>query len=160
MARLFQLFQVRPAAAWTAKQRKHPATSPRNIEPVSRLQTSRSAARYIWRLVMRQQDPVAEAGKLLSYLDTRTTAMADSIYRNPVSDYTCRRRAALEREVFFRRGAINIGLGCLLPNPGDWMTHDYTGVPILLLRRPDGLLSASLNVCLSAPRSPRRGGLW
>jgi len=70
---------------------------------------------------MRQQDQVPEAGKLLSYLDTRTTAMADSIYRNPVSDYTCRRRAALEREVFFRRDAINIGLGCLLPNPCDWM---------------------------------------
>jgi phenylpropionate dioxygenase-like ring-hydroxylating dioxygenase large terminal subunit len=34
-----------------------------------------------------------------------------------------------------------------LPNPGDWMTHDYTGVPILLARRPDGSVSASLNVC-------------
>ena len=27
------------------------------------------------------------------------------------------------------------------------MTHDYTGVPILLIRRPDGSLGASLNVC-------------
>jgi hypothetical protein len=53
--------------------------------------------------------------------------MTDNIYRNPVSDYTCPRQAGLEREVFFRRGPINIGLGCLLPNPGDWMTHDYTG---------------------------------
>jgi phenylpropionate dioxygenase-like ring-hydroxylating dioxygenase large terminal subunit len=96
---------------------------------------------------MRQQDQVAEGRKLLSYLDKRTTAMADSIYRNPVGDYTWPRQAALEREVFFRRGPINIGLGCLLLNPGDWMTHDYTGVPILLARRADGTLSASLNVC-------------
>ena len=96
---------------------------------------------------MRHQDQVAEARKLLSYLDTRTTAMADSVYRNPVSNYTCPRQAALEREMFFRRGPINIGLGCLLPKPGDWMTHDYTGVPILLARQPDGSLSASLNVC-------------
>jgi hypothetical protein len=73
---------------------------------------------------MHQQDQVVEARKLLSYLDTRTTAMADSIYRNPVSDYTCPRQAALEREVLFRRGPINIGLGCLLPNPGGWMTYD------------------------------------
>jgi hypothetical protein len=109
---------------------------------------------------MRQQDQVVEARKLSSYLDTRTTAIADSTYRNPVGDCTCHRRAVLEREVFFRRGAINLGLGCLLPNPGDWMTHDYKSVPILLVRQPDGLLSASLNVCLSAPRSPRRGGLW
>ena len=53
---------------------------------------------------MRHQDQVAEARKLLSYLDTRTTAMADSVYRNPVSNYTCPRQAALEREMFFRRG--------------------------------------------------------
>ncbi|MBV8458858.1 MAG: Rieske 2Fe-2S domain-containing protein, partial [Acetobacteraceae bacterium] len=96
---------------------------------------------------MRHHDQITQARKLLSYLDTRTTAMADSIYRNPVSDYTCRQQAALEREIFFRRGPINIGLGCLLPNPGDWMTHDYTGVPILLVRQPDGSLSAALNVC-------------
>ena len=90
---------------------------------------------------MRQQDQIAEARKLLSYRDTRTTAMADSVYRNPVSDYTCPRQAVLEREVLFRRGPINIGLGWLLPNPGDSMTHDYTGVPILLTRQPDGMPS-------------------
>ena len=75
---------------------------------------------------MRHQDQVAQARKLFSYLDTRTTAMAESVYRNPVSDYTCPRQAALEREMLFPRGPIKIGLGCLLPNPGDWMTHDYT----------------------------------
>jgi phenylpropionate dioxygenase-like ring-hydroxylating dioxygenase large terminal subunit len=95
---------------------------------------------------MRHHDQITQARKLLSYLDTRTTALADSIYRNPVSDYTCPQQAALEREVF-RCGPINIGLGCLLPNSGDWMTHDYTGVPILLVRRADGSLSAALNVC-------------
>ena len=58
---------------------------------------------------MRHQDQVAEARKLLSYLDTHTTAMVESIYRNPVSDYTCRRHAELE--VFFGRGPINIQRG-------------------------------------------------
>lgn len=96
---------------------------------------------------MRHQDQVAEVRKLLRHLETRTTAMADEVYRNPVGDYTCAQQVALEREVFFRRGPINIGLGCLLPNPGDWMTHDHTGMPILLVRRPDGSLSAFLNVC-------------
>ena len=91
---------------------------------------------------MRHQDQVAEARKLLSYLDTRTTAMADSVYRNPVSDYTRPRQAGIEREFLFRRGPINIGLGWLLPNPGDSMTHDYSGVPILLVRQPDGMPSS------------------
>src|SRR5258708_33096733 len=96
---------------------------------------------------MRRQDQIAEARKLLAHLDQRTTALADAIYRNPVSDYTCPEQAAREREVLFRGGAINIGLGCLLPKPGDWMTHDYAGIPILLVRRADGTLGAFLNVC-------------
>ena len=90
---------------------------------------------------MRHQDQVTEARKLLSYLDTRTTAMADSVYRSPVSDYTCPRQAGIEREFLFRRGPINIGLGWLLPNPGDSITLDYAGVPILLVRQPDGMPS-------------------
>jgi phenylpropionate dioxygenase-like ring-hydroxylating dioxygenase large terminal subunit len=96
---------------------------------------------------MLRQDQVEQARKLLGYLATRTTAMADGVYRNEVSDYTCAKQAARERELFFRRGPINIGLSCLLPNPGDYMTHDYTGVPILLVRQTDGSLRALLNVC-------------
>jgi hypothetical protein len=51
---------------------------------------------------MRHQDQVAEIHKLLSHLETRTTAMADSVYRNPVSDYICPEQAAFERETFSR----------------------------------------------------------
>jgi hypothetical protein len=91
---------------------------------------------------MQHQVQVAEAGKLLSYLGTRTTAIADCIYRDPGRDYTRPRQAALEREVLFRRGPINIGVGWLLPNPGESMTHDHTGLPILLVRQPDRMPSA------------------
>ena len=34
-----------------------------------------------------------------------------------------------------------------MPRPGDWLTHDYAGMPILLVRRDDGSLGAFLNVC-------------
>jgi phenylpropionate dioxygenase-like ring-hydroxylating dioxygenase large terminal subunit len=96
---------------------------------------------------MRRDDQIAQAKKLLAHLDHRSTALAEAIYRNPVADYTCPHQAAREQEVFFRNGAINVGLSCLLPKPGDWMTHDYAGVPILLVRRGDGTLGAFLNVC-------------
>ncbi len=96
---------------------------------------------------MRRQDQIAEARKLLAHLSDRTTALADGVYRNPVSDYTCPQQGARERELFFRNGPINIGLSALLPRAGDWMTHDYAGVPILIVRRADGSLGAFLNVC-------------
>jgi phenylpropionate dioxygenase-like ring-hydroxylating dioxygenase large terminal subunit len=96
---------------------------------------------------MRRQDQIVEARKLLGYLEKRTTALAEDIYRNPVGDYTCPQQAERERELFFRKGAFNVGLSALLPNPGDWMTHDYSGVPILLSRDRGGKLGAYLNVC-------------
>jgi phenylpropionate dioxygenase-like ring-hydroxylating dioxygenase large terminal subunit len=96
---------------------------------------------------MRRQDQIAEAKKLLAHIDNRTTDVAATVYRNPVTDYTCPRQAARERDIFFRDGPINVGLSGLLPHAGDWMTHDYTGVPILLVRRGDGALGAYLNVC-------------
>ena len=96
---------------------------------------------------MLAQDQREQARKLFAYLDTQTTAMADTVYRNEVSDYTCRKQFARERELFFRRGLLFIGLSCLLPQPGDYMTHDYAGVPILLVRQNDATLRAFLNVC-------------
>jgi phenylpropionate dioxygenase-like ring-hydroxylating dioxygenase large terminal subunit len=96
---------------------------------------------------MLRQDQVEQARKLLHYLDNRATAMADGVYRNPVSDYICPKQAAQERGLFFRRAPLALGLSCLLPRAGDYMTHDYTGVPILLVRREDGSLGAFLNVC-------------
>lgn len=96
---------------------------------------------------MRREDQIAEAKKLLAHIANRTTAQADGLYRNPVSDYTSPAQAACERELFFRDTPLNIGLSALLPRPGDWMTHDYSGVPILLTRRTDGSLGAFLNVC-------------
>jgi len=96
---------------------------------------------------MRREDQIAEARKLLDHLQNHTTALADDVYRNPVAGYTCERQAARERELFFHKGAFCVGLSALLPKPGDWMTHDYSGVPILLTRGVDGRLGAFLNVC-------------
>jgi phenylpropionate dioxygenase-like ring-hydroxylating dioxygenase large terminal subunit len=92
-------------------------------------------------------DQREQARKLFGYLDTQTTANADSVYRNEVDDYTCRNQFARERELFFRRGPLFVGLSCLLSRTGDYMTHDYAGVPMLLVRHKDGNLRAFLNVC-------------
>jgi phenylpropionate dioxygenase-like ring-hydroxylating dioxygenase large terminal subunit len=96
---------------------------------------------------MKHEDQVALGKTLLRYLDEQSTAMADGVYANDVGDYICPKQAAAEQQKFFREGPVTIGLSCLLPKPGDFMTHDQTGVPILLVRRDDGSLGAFLNVC-------------
>jgi phenylpropionate dioxygenase-like ring-hydroxylating dioxygenase large terminal subunit len=108
---------------------------------------SASFALTVRRKPMLHQDQLEQGRKLLSFLDSGTTAMADAIYLNPVIDYTCPKQFADERELFFRRGPLTIGLSCLLPAVGDYMTHDYLGVPIVLVRHEDGIVRGFLNVC-------------
>jgi phenylpropionate dioxygenase-like ring-hydroxylating dioxygenase large terminal subunit len=38
-------------------------------------------------------------------------------------------------------------LGCDLPAPGDYVTDDFSGVPILAVRDDDGRINAFINVC-------------
>ena len=35
----------------------------------------------------------------------------------------------------------------MFPRPGDYLTHDYSGIPLLLVRQPNGSFRAFLNVC-------------
>ncbi len=65
----------------------------------------------------------------------------------PVQHYIDPDRLAREREVLFRRFPIVVGFSSQVARPGDFLTHDYTGVPILVVRDSEGELRAFLNVC-------------
>ena len=67
---------------------------------------------------MEHKEQVEQARKLLAYLQSRTTAMAHDVYRNPVREYVCPRQLAQERELFFRRSPFLVGLSCLFPHQG------------------------------------------
>ena len=96
---------------------------------------------------MDQGHQVAQLRQLLHYLETKTTAMADSEYRNPVTDYTCRAQLAAERKTLFRGHPLLMGLGSEIPEPGDFLTDDFSGVPLLVVRGEDGVVRGFLNVC-------------
>lgn len=96
---------------------------------------------------MRHQTQLALARRIMDYLETRSTSMAERVYRNPVSDYTCPEQFAAERQRFFRSAPLLVGLSCELPAPGDFLTDDFAGVPILVVRDEAGRANAFLNVC-------------
>jgi len=56
----------------------------------------------------------------------------------------------LERELagIFRRDWICVGRADALAEPGDYVTHDIAGQPVLVLRDREGQLRAMSNVCL------------
>src|SRR5205085_9548322 len=96
---------------------------------------------------MSRQDQVDLVKRLLHYVDTRTTAMADGPWRNEVSAFTCNERFAEEQRVLFRGHPLVMGFASEWSEPGSFSTDDYSGAPILIVRGRDGTLRAFLNVC-------------
>lgn len=95
---------------------------------------------------MERSEQIAQSLKLLDYMNRRTTAMADDIHTEGTSAYSSPQRAERERQMIARM-PLNFGLSCRLPNPGDWLTEDYSGTPILLVRDRDRTLRAFVNAC-------------
>lgn len=85
--------------------------------------------------------------QIRSHLANETTAMSDAVFTNPVTAYASTERLELERQTLFRNFPLLLGLSCQLPNPGDYLTDDYSGTPLLLVRQPDGTLAAFINAC-------------
>lgn len=65
----------------------------------------------------------------------------------PKSVYTSEAFAAQEREHIFAREWLCAGRADALPNPGDYMTMQISGEPVIVLRDRAGALRAMSNVC-------------
>ena len=87
------------------------------------------------------------ARELFEHIDAGSTCLADDVDTNPVVTYTDRDRLDREMQILFRRYPLMMGLGCRIPEPGDYFTDDNCGVPVLIVRDQDGEVRAFLNVC-------------
>src|SRR5262247_856216 len=85
--------------------------------------------------------------RLLHFVETRTTSLADAPWRNDVSVYADPEYLAREQQTLFRRHPILMGFASEWASPGAFRTDEYTGVPILVVRGRDKQLRAFLNVC-------------
>src|SRR5215813_5022395 len=97
--------------------------------------------------------------KLLHYIDTNTTAMAEAPWHNEVKAYTCPERHKREEELLIRKRPLVMGLSCDWPKPGAYRTDDFAGVPILTVRGSDGRLRGVPEEAASFPgvRAERPG---
>jgi carnitine monooxygenase subunit len=89
----------------------------------------------------------AIARRCLDYIDSGTTAMADQPLVLDATTYTDETLWRQEKEQLFRKGPTLICLGCEIPNPGDFKTHEETGVPMIVVRDQNGEVHAFLNAC-------------
>jgi phenylpropionate dioxygenase-like ring-hydroxylating dioxygenase large terminal subunit len=96
---------------------------------------------------MERQEELAVGRRLFGHIDGRTTDLADALFRNKTINYSCRERAALERDRLFRSLPIFMGLSTRLTKPGDFLTEDVAGMPVLMTRGADGRVRAFANIC-------------
>lgn len=85
--------------------------------------------------------------RLLAHLDEGTTDYAPHIMRMDVSRYFDGGVAAAEREKVFTRFPLAAAHASELSAPGDFVTKEYVGIPMLIVRQDDGTVAAFTNVC-------------
>jgi phenylpropionate dioxygenase-like ring-hydroxylating dioxygenase large terminal subunit len=96
---------------------------------------------------MDQATNLALIDRILGNLEAGRREEAAALGGAAVADYVSAERDAWEREALFRRAPLILAHGGELPAPGDFVTHDLAGVPVLLARGREGRVRAFLNVC-------------
>jgi glycine betaine catabolism A len=86
--------------------------------------------------------------RLLDVWKSGTCAQTEDESRVPVDAYRSATRFEAERAPLFRSLPIVVAHSSEIPLPGDFLTHDALGVPLVVVRGSDGeRIDAFLNVC-------------
>ena len=97
--------------------------------------------------LMEQATAIALIRRVLDHLGRGTTDMMPRGSVRPVAFYTDAEQFARERAAIFRRLPVAIGYSAEVAKPGDFVTHDRSGVPLLAVRGRDGVLRGFVNAC-------------
>ena len=85
--------------------------------------------------------------RMLNHCEAGTTDMVDEIGHHPVINYADPNRLQQEIDTLFRLFPIIMGHSSQLPETGSFLTHNDTGIPILVTRNTQGQVKAFINVC-------------
>jgi phenylpropionate dioxygenase-like ring-hydroxylating dioxygenase large terminal subunit len=96
---------------------------------------------------MRRHVQTELARRFFNYLDGRTTHYAEREMRIPVEVYFDAEHNRREREQIFKTQPIVVAHSSELAAPGDFVTREIVGAPVLVVRQEDGSLKAFSNVC-------------
>lgn len=97
---------------------------------------------------MQAEQQIALVGRLRNPVSADRWGYASRTTTNPASHYVDRGWFEDEREAVFRSHPQFVGLSSECRSPGDYLTRDCGGIPILVLRQTDGSLKAFVNACM------------
>ncbi len=87
------------------------------------------------------------AAEALDRIDRRALPEAETAMAVDGRRYTCRTALADEIEKIFRGQPLPVAFGCEVAEPGDYLTLDIAGVPVMLIRDDAGTVRGLLNTC-------------
>jgi phenylpropionate dioxygenase-like ring-hydroxylating dioxygenase large terminal subunit len=96
---------------------------------------------------MKHADQVAYLERMLNMVRTNTRDDGPGVSHTSVEEYYDPIRFQREVDLLFRKYPIVVGFSGQVRKPGDFITHNDTGQPILVVRGTNGVLRAFLNVC-------------
>ena len=94
---------------------------------------------------MQHSEQVRLIRRILAHMAAGTTDRGE-VARSPVARYLSPERLAQE-QALIRTLPVMVCASSSVAQPGDWFTHDLSGVPIVVARGPDGALRAFINAC-------------
>src|SRR5260370_5532444 len=96
---------------------------------------------------MKRADQVAYLERMLTMVRTNTRDDGPGISHTSVEEYFDPVRYQSEVDLLFRKHPIVVAFSGQVRKAGDFVVHNDTGQPILVVRGTDGVLRAFLNVC-------------
>jgi phenylpropionate dioxygenase-like ring-hydroxylating dioxygenase large terminal subunit len=95
----------------------------------------------------RLADDATVVQRILDHIDSKTTDLGPSTWREPVEHYRSEARFAAERELVMRRHPTAYCPSAALPEAGSYVARTAAGTPILAVRGTDGQVRAFRNAC-------------
>ena len=98
---------------------------------------------------MNQAKEIATIQKIFEEIDQHKnkTGVTGETWEIPATRYTSKEQLAAERKIIFQNFPIVVGAAADLEKMGDYFLHDYSGVPILVIKGKDEKIRAFLNIC-------------
>ncbi|HET6415555.1 MAG TPA: SRPBCC family protein [Polyangiales bacterium] len=96
---------------------------------------------------MERDKQIELLSECLELVEGKKPFMSDEETLIPVAEYIDEARFEQERELLFRRSMNVLAHSSQIATPGDFITRDLVGAPVILVRDKDGRARAFLNVC-------------
>lgn len=91
-------------------------------------------------------DDLSVVQRVLEHVAAGTTDAGDTVWREPVENYTSQSRFEAELALL-RSTAVPFCPSAAIPSPGDYLARSAAGVPLLAVRGNDGVARVFRNAC-------------